>query len=80
MSVSVFYAKTPPSPDNVSAQKSASANGTNTILADDDGDGIDDDIDQEPLPINQNLIYLIIGGVVLGTTVIYRNKIKKASM
>jgi len=76
MSVSVFYAKTPPSPNNVSAQKSASANGTITTLADEDDPGTL----PEDIPINQNLIYLIIGGVVLGTTVIYRNKIKKASM
>lgn len=32
------------------------------------------------LPINQDLPYLIAAGLLLGTAVIYRNKIKKASI
>jgi hypothetical protein len=32
------------------------------------------------LPIDQNIIFLMIGGLVLGTTVLYKDKIKKASM
>lgn len=30
-------------------------------------------------PIDQNIIFLIIGGLALGATVIYKNQIKKAS-
>lgn len=32
------------------------------------------------LPIDQGLVYLSIAGLILGASVIYRNKIKKASM
>ncbi|OIV43463.1 hypothetical protein [Flavobacterium johnsoniae] len=32
------------------------------------------------MPINEDLPYLIIAGLILGTAVIYRNKIKKASV
>ncbi|PIF31702.1 hypothetical protein CLU81_2207 [Flavobacterium sp. 9] len=31
-------------------------------------------------PIDQNLVFLMIAGLTLGTVFIYRNKIKKASM
>lgn len=31
-------------------------------------------------PIDQGIVYLIIGGLILGASVIYRNKIKKASV
>ena len=33
-----------------------------------------------PLPINQNIIFLAISGLALGAAVIYKNKIKKASV
>jgi hypothetical protein len=32
------------------------------------------------MPIDQHVVFLVIGGLVLGTTVIYRNQIKKASI
>lgn len=37
---------------------------------------------EEPLegPINEDLPYLIAAGLILGSAVIYRNKIKKASI
>ncbi|GAA3759028.1 hypothetical protein [Flavobacterium ginsengiterrae] len=31
-------------------------------------------------PINEDLPYLIVAGLILGSAVIYRNKIKKASI
>jgi len=31
-------------------------------------------------PIDQNLVFLMVAGLALGTVFIYRNKIKKASM
>ncbi len=31
-------------------------------------------------PINQDLVFLMVAGLALGTVFIYRNKIKKASM
>lgn len=31
-------------------------------------------------PINENIIFLMIAGAVLGITVLYKNKIKKASV
>lgn len=34
----------------------------------------------EGLPINKDLPYLIISGLLLGTVIIYRNKTKKASI
>jgi hypothetical protein len=32
------------------------------------------------VPIDSNLIFLVIAGLLLGITIIYRNKYKKASM
>lgn len=32
------------------------------------------------MPINEDLPYLIVAGLILGTAIIYRNKIKKASV
>jgi hypothetical protein len=32
------------------------------------------------VPINENIVFLLIAGLVLGTTVVYRHKMKKASM
>jgi len=31
-------------------------------------------------PIDQNIVFLLIGGLALGATVIYKNQIKKASI
>lgn len=53
-----------------------------TANADDDGeDPLDDgDLPGTPtLPIDQNVMILLIGGLALGATVIYRNQTKKAS-
>jgi len=33
-----------------------------------------------PFPIDQNIVFLLIGGLALGATVIYKNQIKKASI
>ncbi|MBW1658183.1 hypothetical protein [Flavobacterium quisquiliarum] len=68
-------ADSPPPPDNggITAR---------TANADDDGGGpLDDDgLPGTPiLPIDQNIIILLIGGLALGATVIYRKQIKKAS-
>jgi hypothetical protein len=40
----------------------------------------DDPLDPDIVPIDDNLFFLAILAVVLGITIIYRNKIKKASM
>lgn len=32
------------------------------------------------IPINENIVFLSIAGVALGITVLYKNKIKKASV
>ncbi|QDW19172.1 hypothetical protein [Flavobacterium sp. KBS0721] len=32
------------------------------------------------MPIDTNIVFLLVAGLVLGTTVVYRHKIKKASM
>ncbi|MBL0736561.1 hypothetical protein JI750_06665 [Flavobacterium sp. GN10] len=34
----------------------------------------------DAFPINQNIMFLVIGGLALGLTVIYKNEIKKASI
>jgi len=36
--------------------------------------------DGADFPIDQHVIFLLIGGLALGATVIYRNQIKKASI
>ncbi|RYJ39341.1 hypothetical protein NU08_1649 [Flavobacterium anhuiense] len=45
----------------------------------DDSDGIPCN-EQGNIPIDQNIIILVIGGLALGLTAIYRNQIKKASI
>ncbi|WP_123921648.1 hypothetical protein [Flavobacterium piscis] len=32
------------------------------------------------LPIDENIFLLLIAGLILGTTIVYKNKIKKASI
>lgn len=39
----------------------------------------DDPNDPEIVPIDDHLVFLAIVAIVLGITIIYRNKIKKAS-
>lgn len=69
VNVSTVLAGNPPPPQQ--SQKSA-----NTLDA-----NADDDPPTHPnLPIDQDLVYLVIGGLILGASVIYKNKIKKASM
>jgi len=34
----------------------------------------------DALPIDENIVLLLIAGLVLGATVVYKNKIKKASI
>ncbi|TDX09115.1 hypothetical protein [Flavobacterium sp. S87F.05.LMB.W.Kidney.N] len=59
---------TPPSP----TAKTAGA----MSLDDDDGPGSGG----ADFPIDQNILFLLIGGLALGATVIYKNQIKKASI
>ncbi|MET3027359.1 hypothetical protein ABXT06_11810 [Flavobacterium sp. UW10123] len=59
----------PPTP-NVSAKSMADC---------DDPDGIPCN-DQGDIPINQHIVFLVIGGLALGATAIYKNQIKKASI
>lgn len=35
---------------------------------------------EDAFPINQNIIFLVVGGLALGLTVVYKNPIKKASI
>lgn len=39
----------------------------------------DDPNDPDIVPIDDHLVFLVIVAIVLGITIIYRNKIKKAS-
>lgn len=64
MSVSLANTPPPPSPTGKSASVTAE----------------DDEIPPPGLPINDHIPYLLAGGFVLGMTIIYRNKIKKASI
>lgn len=32
------------------------------------------------MPIDENIVFLLIAGLILGTSIIYKNKIKKASI
>lgn len=41
---------------------------------------VDCDNHAADIPIDQNIVFLVIGGLALGFTVIYRNNIKKASI
>ena len=61
---------TPPSP-------TAKTAGTMS-LEDDDGPGGPGG--GPKFPIDQNIIFLVIGGLALGATVIYKSQIKKASI
>ncbi|WP_291147113.1 hypothetical protein [Flavobacterium sp. UBA7680] len=65
-SVSVTLADNTPPPPPQAAKTSGTAD--------------DDDITPPGLPINDHIPYLIAAGFVLGMTIIYRNKIKKASI
>ncbi|SNR53063.1 hypothetical protein [Flavobacterium sp. ov086] len=51
------------------------AKGASTAGVDDDGTPT-----PTPSPIDQDLFFLMIAGLALGTVFIYRNKIKKASV
>ncbi|CAC9973445.1 MULTISPECIES: hypothetical protein [Flavobacterium] len=68
-SVSVTFADNTPPPPPQAAKTSGTASTTD-----------DDDITPPGLPINDHIPYLIAAGFVLGMTIIYRNKIKKASI
>jgi hypothetical protein len=57
----------------------ASAARTMTTTAEGECEPIFPDCD-DAFPINQNIIFLVVGGLVLGLTVIYKNQIKKASI
>lgn len=32
------------------------------------------------MPIDENIVFLLIAGLILGTSIVYKNKIKKASI
>lgn len=64
--VFVAYSEEPSPPDPTGKNASVTADGP-----------IEGGID---FPINQNLVFLMMAGLVLGTLFIYRNKTKKASV
>ncbi|MDR6762953.1 hypothetical protein J2Y38_003171 [Flavobacterium sp. 2755] len=66
--MSVTLADNTPPPPPQAAKTSGTASTT------------DDEIPPPGLPINDHIPYLIAAGFVLGMTIIYRNKIKKASI
>lgn len=68
--VSLALAETPAPPEPQPTGKSASTAGVNAC-------GF---CNNTPLPIDENLVFLVISGLLLGGTVIYKNKIKKASV
>jgi len=68
-SVSLTFAETPPPP--APTAKGANTAATSACPFCPVGD---------PLPIDQNIVFLAISGLALGATVIYKNKIKKASV
>ncbi|UTN04932.1 hypothetical protein L0669_03300 [Flavobacterium bizetiae] len=63
----------PPHP-GVSSAKSS------TTAVDDDCDPCIPAPPEDELPINNNVVFLLVTALVLGTVVVYKNKIKKASM
>ncbi|PTT04045.1 hypothetical protein DBR27_09835 [Flavobacterium sp. HMWF030] len=63
---------------SVSAQETPHPNAP-TATTDDDEPVIMDPPD-ETLPIDNHIVFLVASAVVLGGVVIYRNKIKKASI
>lgn len=71
--VSAETSSHPPAP--VTAESSAAK----TMAAAADCPPIQPDCD-DAFPIDQNIIYLVVGGLVLGLTVVYKNPIKKASI
>ncbi|WP_289663539.1 hypothetical protein [Flavobacterium panacagri] len=73
LNISIVSAYNNPPPPGASARNAGSENATDDL--DDDGIGGGG----ERLPIDQNIMMLLIGGLALGATVIYRNQTKKAS-
>jgi len=67
INASVVFAENNPLP----SPKKASAN-TNELQS--------DDPPHMPAPIDQNIVYLMGAALVLGVVMIYKNKIKKASV
>ncbi|MDQ6528944.1 hypothetical protein [Flavobacterium sp. LHD-85] len=70
--VSAETSSHPPTP--VTADSS-----TAKTMADGDCDPIFPEC-EDAFPINQNIIFLVVGGLALGLAVIYKNQIKKASV
>jgi len=72
--VSAETSSHPPAPVTSAsvAARSSSAEDCDDIVYDCDNQG--------GFPIDQNIIFLLIGGLALGFTVIYKNNIKKASI
>lgn len=68
LSLTSVLAKTPPSPGPAAKNSSTAADG------DIPGGG------NPGLPIDENIVFLTMAGLALGVTVLYRNKIKKASI
>ncbi|WET00967.1 hypothetical protein [Flavobacterium sp. YJ01] len=63
-----FATPNPPAP----TAKGANTNSTACTFCQDDGTPY--------IPIDQNIVFLAISGLILGMTVIYKNKTKKASI
>lgn len=74
-SVSLSWAENTPPPPTLSARTATQTDGEMDL---------DDDTPVPILPgdfpIDNNIIFLVIGGLALGATVIYKNHIKKASV
>ncbi|WP_095928355.1 hypothetical protein [Flavobacterium sp. ACN2] len=67
----------PPVPET-SGSTAKSANAMSATACDEPGSPSCND--QAEMPINQHAVFLLLGGLALGATVIYRNQIKKASI
>jgi len=81
-SVSLSWAENNPPPPTLTARTA----GVGDMDPEVDGDGDGDDEGTVPVivpgefPIDNNIIILVIGGLTLGATVIYKNHTKKASV
>ena len=73
VSISSVKGGNPPHPGASSAKSS-------NVAADDGCDPCIPAPPEDELPINNNSVFLLVTALVLGTVIVYKNKIKKASM
>lgn len=67
----------PPVPET-SGSTAKSANAMSSTACDDPGSPSCND--KADFPIDQHVVFLLLGGLALGASVIYKNQIKKASI